>query len=139
MQYFDTCVVVAYYVQEKKSRRVNELFTRADGVAVSPLTKVEFCSAIGRLTQMKTISREDGLKVLYLFDLHLKDNMYTIYPATNKTYELAYEFISALNAPLRALDALHLAVVFSNNLTLVTDDAAFAKTAEQFGVPVERV
>jgi predicted nucleic acid-binding protein len=49
---------------------------------------------------------------------------------------MAKNWISQFNAPLRTLDALHLAITSINNLNLFTADFKLAESARLFGVEV---
>ena len=49
-------------------------------------------------------------------------------------YQLAREWISRFQTPLRTLDALHLACASSNELCLVTADDGLAESAEALGL-----
>jgi predicted nucleic acid-binding protein len=52
-------------------------------------------------------------------------------------YNLARDWISGFEVPLRTLDALHLAVASSNQLLLVTGDEGLAHSARTLGIEVE--
>ncbi|MFH1378029.1 MAG: type II toxin-antitoxin system VapC family toxin [Planctomycetota bacterium] len=139
MRYLDTSVVVAYYIPEKKSKRVNALLSSAGRVHISPLTQVEFCSAVSRLTRMKTLSLSDAELVLSQFNRHCSDQLYAMAAVTGEVFEFARQWISSFDTPLRTLDALHLGIAYANELTLVTDDAILAQSARHIGLPVERI
>lgn len=134
MQYLDTSVVVAYYIPEAKSPKVEKLLAGTASAAISSLTDVEFHSAVSRRVRMKEISKNDGHRVTSRFALHLKDRHYRLYPVMQREYDLARDWLGNFDSGLRTLDALHLAVVFGNNLDLVTADAAFGKVARAYGV-----
>ncbi len=51
-----------------------------------------------------------------------------------KEYDIARNWIGNFETPLRTLDALHLAVAFTNKLDIVTADIALAKSAEILGI-----
>ena len=139
MRYLDTSVVVAYYIPEKKSKRVNALLSSSGRFHISPLTQVEFYSAVSRLTRMKSLQKPDAEKVISQFDIHCSDQLYRMVPITGGVFEFARQWISSFDTPLRTLDALHLAAAYANELTLVTDDAILAQSARHIGLPVERI
>ena len=136
MYYLDTSVLVALYIPEFKSRKIQNFITGSREISISPLSKVEFNSAVSRRVRMKEISREDGFKIISYFQLHLKDRIYQNFPILQKEYELAQNWIGNFNTALRSLDALHLAVSFTNKLELVTSDIILAKAAVNFGIKI---
>ena len=140
MLLLDTSVLVALYLPEEKSRRVEKKATGKNReLAISSLAEVEFVSAISRQVRMKSIQRDQGHFLVSQFHLHLSEHVYSTFPLTRQEFETARDWIFTFDTSLRTLDALHLAVAHSNRLTLLTDDAAFAKSARQLGVPVETV
>ncbi len=88
---------------------------------------------------MKEISREDGFKIISYFQLHIKDRIYQNFPILQRDYDLAQSWIGNFNTALRSLDALHLAVAFTNKLELVTSDIILAKAAADFGIKVVEI
>jgi len=139
MLYLDTSVIVAYYITEAKSAKVEKFLAGIDSAAISTLTPVEFNSAVSRRIRMEEISREDGHRVVSQFSVHLKDRRYQFFPLTQREYDLARDWLGSFDSNLRTLDALHLAVVFANGHTLVTADAPFGKAARTFGVKVKLI
>ena len=136
MYYLDTSVLVALYIPEFKSSKIQNFITGSREISISPLSKVEFNSAVSRRVRMKEISREDGFKIISYFQLHLKDRIYQNFPIGQSEYELAQNWIGNFNTALRSLDALHLAVSFTNKLELVTSDIILAKAAANFGIKI---
>ena len=51
-------------------------------------------------------------------------------------YQLAADWIEALRSPLRALDALHIAVASVEGLPIATADRHLARAAKSFNVKV---
>ncbi len=139
MLYLDTSVLVALYLPELKSNKIQELVMHNGQTALSPLSEVEFFSALSRRVRMKEISREDGNRIISKFQLHRKIQVYKNFPIMQKEYELSRNWIGNFETPLRTLDALHLSVAFTNNLKLITADTAFAKSAEKLGITVNLI
>ena len=81
-----------------------------------------------------TMERAAALRVFSEFKRHLAEPRYRVLPIQAMHYDLASEWIAQLVTPLRVLDALHLAVAFSNGLSLLTADRDLARSAEYFGV-----
>ena len=139
MLYVDTSVLVAFYIPEAKSEKAENLLTRKEQFAISSLTEVEFNSAVSRRVRMKEISREIGHCIIAQFNVHLKDRRYYLFPVMQREYELARDWLGNLDSGLRTLDAIHLAVAFCNQHTLVTADAAFGKSARSCGITVKMI
>lgn len=139
MLYLDTSVLVAFYIPEPKSDKVQKFLASAGKVAISPLIEVEFHSAISRRVRMKEISREAGQQVISQFQLHVRGHVFYMQSLMQREYELARDWIGKFQTPLRTLDALHLAVAFSNKLELVTNDSLFTKSAQKLGIKVTRI
>jgi len=126
MHYIDTSALAAFYIPERRSGKVARLLSAVDAAAISPLVEIEFMSAVSRRVRMREVSPGDGKRIVSQFRLHARSRLYRLVPITQREYDLAAGWLADLGTPLRALDALHLAVVFSNQLDLVTADAALA-------------
>ena len=134
MHYLDTSVLVAFYLPEALNAKVQRLFSESDAIAISGLSEVEFHSAIARRVRMNELAKGDALKVLSQFKAHVDDHLYRMVAMEQSDYVLARNWLGTLHTPLRTLDALHLAVAFSNGLPVVTADKVFAESARHFGI-----
>lgn len=134
MHYLDTSVLTAYYSPEERSARIQKLLSRIEGPTISPLVEVEFCCAIARKVRSADMEASTALRIFSLMRLHLAEPRLHVVPIGTAHYNLARDWIAQLASPLRVLDALHLAVAFSNNLVLVTADKRLADSAGRFGV-----
>ncbi len=139
MPYLDTSVLTAYYCREARSQRVQHILSNIEEPAISPLGEVEFHCAVARKVRSRTMERAAALRVFSEFKLHLDEPRYSMVPIEAAHYTLASEWIVRLVTPLRVLDALHLAVAFSNDLPLLTADKDLARSAEHFGVECELI
>ncbi|MGK7877216.1 MAG: type II toxin-antitoxin system VapC family toxin [Xenococcaceae cyanobacterium] len=136
MIYLDTSVVVPFYWPEALSDVVEQLLRSETEPALSQLVSVELFSAVSRRVRMGEISQEQARQVAARFQTDLDSGFYTLIPLEPVHYQLAREWISQFETPLRTLDALHLACASSNDLCLVTADEALAESAEALGVEV---
>jgi len=134
MVYIDTSVLIAYYWPEAISPAAQSEIRKARGPAISPLSEVEFHSALALKKRMKEMDEESARRILSAFRAHRRDGVYRIVPIEAREYALSCEWIETFRTPLRALDALHLAAAFSNGLTLITADKVLADSAKCFGV-----
>ncbi|MCC5626374.1 type II toxin-antitoxin system VapC family toxin [Nostoc sp. CHAB 5715] len=136
MIYLDTSVIAPLYWTETLSDTVEQLLLNETEVALSQLVEVELVSALSRRVRMREISQQDAIAILERFQADLDSGFYTQIALKTVHYNLAREWISRFDTPLRTLDALHLTIAFQNNIRLVTADEALATSAEVLGVEV---
>lgn len=86
---------------------------------------------------MGEISQEDARGIVERLQADLDSGYYACISLELVHYNLAREWIARFDTPLRTLDALHLAIAFSNNLRLITADEGLAGSAEAIGVEVQ--
>ncbi len=134
MSYIDTSVLAAYYCPEKLSNRVQKALSAISTPSISPLIELELHSAVGIKVRNRELNAAAAQRVLSLFQLHLAEGRFHMVPIGVREYALARNWIGSFSAPLRALDALHLAAAFANDLTLLTADKALARSAKHFGI-----
>ena len=134
MAYIDTSVLVAYYWPEALSRAAQVEIRRTAGPSISPLSELEFVSALALKIRTREMNMESARRILSTFRQHRADGVYRIVSIEAREYAIAHEWIAAFRTSLRALDALHLAASFSSNLTLITADKTLAESAKQLGV-----
>ena len=104
---------------------------------ISQLVEVEMFSALSRRVRMGEISQEDARKIVERFQADVDSGFYACIPLQPIHYQLARDWISRFETPLRTLDALHLAIAALHDLCLVTADKALFVSAEVFGVKVQ--
>lgn len=139
MLLLDTSIIVAFYIPEAISSRVQRLFSSDTELAISSLAEVEFASAIAKRVRMNSISQPDGQRVLDEFHTHLRDNLYAHKPITQEVFHQASQWLASFQTPLRTLDALQLAVAKVNDLPFVTGDKVLINAAGKLGVSVRKV
>ncbi|MEH1800796.1 MAG: type II toxin-antitoxin system VapC family toxin [Nostoc sp.] len=136
MIYLDTSVIAPLYWREALSDVVEQLLLNETEVGLSQLVEVEMVSALSRRVRMREISQQDATTIVERFQADLDSGFYTQITVETVHYNLAREWISRFNTPLRTLDALHLTIAFQNHIQLVTADEALATSAEVLGVEV---
>ncbi|TBR60690.1 hypothetical protein B4U84_07500 [Westiellopsis prolifica IICB1] len=134
MIYLDTSVLAALYWAEALSDIVEELVLVESELGLSQLVEVELFSALSRRVRMREISPEEATGIVQRFQADLDSSFYTCIAVEPIHYNLAREWISRFETPLRTLDALHLAIASQNNIRLVTADEALAASAGVLGV-----
>ncbi|MBI1883222.1 MAG: type II toxin-antitoxin system VapC family toxin [Chlamydiae bacterium] len=133
MFYIDTSVLVAYYCPEALSDQVEHYLMRGQFV-ISPLTEVELFSAVSRKIREGQMHSTDGRRVLARYLSHAEGNFYLKVSIDSHHYRLARDWLGEFSTPLRSFDALHLAVAVSEDLTPLTSDRAFSKSANALGI-----
>lgn len=137
MIYLDTSILVAYYLPEPLSERVQQRLRRASGVVVSEFARIEFVSALALRHRRGDISLTDAQQVEILFAAHLSADLYRTLHLSHAIFHQAYAFVSRFDLPIKAPDALHLAAAKAEELLLVTADRQLAQNAEMLHVDVE--
>lgn len=134
MVYVDTSALVPYYCPEPLSQVVQQVIVKAEDVAISPLVEVEFASAIARKHRAAEMDVPTANRILATFRQHVADKCFRRFPAKNRHFELAADWLGRFVTALRTVDALHLALASDAGLTLLTADQVLAQAAGHFGV-----
>lgn len=134
MIYADTSIVVAYYLPEPLSERVQRTFVEEDEVFISELVEVEFASAVSMRLRLGEIAPGEARRVADLFAAHADGGLYATARLSAIHYRTARDYIGSFDSPLESLDALQLAVAGERDLELLTADRQLARNAELFGV-----
>lgn len=136
MVYLDTSVVVAYYVPEPLSGPVQQTYEGGEALALSELVELEVFSALSLRLRIGDLEREDVERIGSLFLNHLEGEYYTRLHLRAEHYRLARSYIARFDLPLKAPDALHLAVCAAEGFQLVTADRQLSRNAGELGVDV---
>ena len=131
--YIDTSVLAAYYCPESLSEKAEAFLTAHVHPSISGLTEVELCSAVSRKVREGGMSRKDAGRVMARFITHVNKNFYDYLTVEQHHYRLAQDWIGLFKTGLKTLDALHLAIVSAEGLTLVTADEGLSKSAKALG------
>lgn len=139
MDYFDTSVVAAYYCPEPGSPAAEKIILHSQNPAISDLTELELASAVSRKIREKSLMRDDGGKIIALFESHVSQGLFEKMPIGPEHFQIAKAWIAQFTTPLRTLDALHLAIANMQKARFFTSDVLLAKAARHFGVKVRLV
>jgi predicted nucleic acid-binding protein len=139
MYYIDTSVLAAYYCPENLSEKVQSFLTAQINPAISSLTDVELYSAISKKVSMGELSHADGNRIISKFQSHLDGSFFRVIPIESEHWRIARGWLSLFNTPLRALDALHLAVSSSEQLIIIATDRQLLEAAKTLGVQCENI
>ncbi len=135
--YVDTSVLAAYYCPEPLSLAAEHALRNLSSPMISDLTLVEFSSAISRKVREKTLLRESAARLIAQFEAHLADGYYEILSLKARDYHLAQSWLGQLTGTLRTLDALHLAVTQTADVSILTADRRLVSEARRLGVSVK--
>ena len=138
--YIDTSALAKCYVREAASLRVLEWADAQETPVTAALTLVEFRCLLARRRRGGQIDSRLEQRALAEFDSHVRSGAWRIHPTPFADYASARDLIDMLpDVPLRALDALHLAVARSSGATqFATADKAQAEAATALGFTVHR-
>ena len=134
MLYIDTSVLVAYYCPEAISSKAEKIIINDDMPVISPLTEVEFASALARKVREGQLSIKSSNRILNEFKSHIYQLLYKKIIIDTECYNLAFSWLSSHDIPLATLDSLHLAAASLNNLKIVTSDKQLSRAALKLGV-----
>ena len=131
--YLDASALVKLFVEEAESDSLNEALLGARGVVLSELALTEMASALGRRT------REGVLTPLQARDLHREAMKLTtacvLADLTPPVHRRAEQLLLSSRTPIRALDALHLAIALeAGAATIVTFDHNLSDVASAQGL-----
>lgn len=137
--YVDTSVLVPYYCPEPASNYAQDFLSQQSEPLISWLTQVEFASAIARKVREGILTLDKGHEVRSLFQGHLTAPYYRLIGVAYAHYISAWELLDRPALGLRSLDALHLGIVTTETLVLVTRDVVLARAAITNGIEVIQV
>jgi uncharacterized protein len=134
--YIDTSLLVPYYCPERLSRVAERTLRGDPRPAVSDLVEIEFFSALARKVRVKEMSTADATRTGDQFLDHLQTGFYARIAVQRWHYEAARAWLGRFTLPLRALDALHLALADRERLRLATADQDLSRSAKSLGIAV---
>lgn len=137
--YVDTSALMPYYCPERLSRAAERALRSDPRPSVSDLVEVEFFSALSQKVRAGQISEAEARGVGDQFLRHLEAGFYGRLALHRTHYETARAWLGRFALPLRALDALHLALTDAEGLHLATADQHLARSANALGIPVTLV
>jgi predicted nucleic acid-binding protein len=134
MFYIDTSVLVSAVSAEVGTRAVLEWLETAEDVSVSDWLMTEAVAALSQKQRMGVISAAEGVGALAALRRHVEGAFQSL-PVTQEDFRAAAKFAERAETGLRWGDALHIALAFAANATLVTLDRKQARAAEMLGIP----
>jgi uncharacterized protein len=135
--YLDTSAIAPFYWVETLSEAIEEVLRSEVAPALSQLVEVELFSALSRRVRMAEINPETARIIANRFQSDLNRGFYTHLKVEPIHYSMARDWIRQFDTPLRTLDALHLAIANTHNISLITADMGLAESARRLGVQVQ--
>ena len=145
MIYLDTSSLTKAYVSELGSDEVRQLLERtSESIYICSLSLVEFRCALARRTRALTLTDAESQRIWASFEGDVDDGVFDVLPVDNEDHVSARRLIDAVAPlPLKALDALHLAIVRRARTLLgtrlVTSDAQQAAAASALGISTQTI
>ena len=134
--YIDTSCLIPYYFDETFSSNVQKLFESNHAFFISELTILEFYSAARKKVRIGHTTESEVKKVFRFFDLHVNQELYSVLNLAQNHFDRASNIVKTTENSLRSLDALHLGIAYSENLSVFSYDKIFNQAAEEFGINV---
>jgi uncharacterized protein len=129
--YVDTSILGAYYCPEPLSAAAESALRGIKTPVISLLSEVEFCSLISKKCRLKELKDRQAKEILDLFLNHVAEGFYRRISLNTEHFVKARLLVASMDSALRTLDALHLAAVLAEGLTLVTADREFARAGKR--------
>lgn len=131
--YLDASVLVSLLVDDANTALARQLNRTTPLVAVSQWTLVECSSAFARLSRMGRLAPGEQAELEDSLD-HWASRGPRVILASSDDFDVSRRFVRNSQSGLRGADALHLAIVAREALTLATFDIVLARAASEFGV-----
>jgi predicted nucleic acid-binding protein len=135
--YLDASVMIPTLVHEESTAVVAAYFRDLrEQRLISDFAAAEVASALSRLVRMAQLTQQEASVRLADFEAWraATSSAVDVHAADAR---LAYAYVRRFDLPLRAPDALHLAIARRLDATLVTLDGRLANAAKQLGIAVE--
>lgn len=138
MDYVDTSALLKGYLVEPGTPTFVRWFGEVADPCISPLSVIEFKCAIRRRERAGHLTDRRAKAILARFDENLSDDSLGRLPWHDRAFVLGNDLIDRVApVPLRALDALHLALALQHRCTgFATADRVQAEAADRLGFDV---
>ncbi|MFQ5738597.1 MAG: type II toxin-antitoxin system VapC family toxin [Acidobacteriota bacterium] len=137
--YLDTSALAKWYLNEPFSEAVEDFLRSLSQARISSLTTLEFRCLLARRRRAAEISALVENRAMAVFEQDVSDGCLVVLCVDDNAIQAAARLMATLPGhPLRALDALHLAIAGSARLQiLATADRIMANAAAALGFEVK--
>jgi len=137
-RYLDTSLIVAALVREPGTEAAKTYLLAASDefLLASRWVVTEFSSALALKVRTGTITETEQAAALAMFRRFGASRL-RLLDVESKDFDMAANLCDKITAPLRAGDALHLAVCKRTGARLATFDDGMAAAARQHGLPCD--
>ena len=132
MAYVDTSALLKWYVPETGSDHFSDWIASQQHIEISRLTCVEVRCALARRQRAGSLSEDQAQQALDQFLADVHDGLFTLHTVGDAAFLNAESLLASADqqAPLRTLDALHLAVALDHSCSaFITADRGLAEAA----------
>lgn len=138
MVYLDTSALLKRYIPEANSETFDAYFVECAPASIGRLGLVELRCALARKRRDRKISTEREKAALDEIRTDIQDGVLVVHPGIDAHFAEAFHLIDRLvEVPLRSLDALHLAIALSLDVSeLATADAVMRQAAQALEINV---
>lgn len=134
--YLDSSVLVAAFAPEKFSQRAMDLLGNASEVVVSELTITEARVSLVRKRKRRAMTAEEVAEALAEIAEAIQDGTLGVEPLPVEIFRAAEALADRVAVPVRAMDALHVAMATQLGAEMATFDADQATAAKAEGITV---
>ena len=134
--YLDSSVLVAAFAPEVYSQRALDLLGNASEVVISELTVTETRVSLGRKRKRKAMTPAEVSEALTAMADAIEDGVLGVEPLLVEIFRAAEALADRVSVPVRAMDALHIAMAAHLGADLATFDMDQAITATAEGITV---
>jgi len=137
--YFDASVIVSFVINDALSSRVEAYITREKPTAVvSDFAAAEVASALNLRVRAGTIAPDSARAALGQMDLW-RAQAAAACLLTSTDILVADAFLRRLDLPLRAPDAIHLAIAQRLDVEIATGDLRMKDCASRLGIKLAAI
>lgn len=133
--YFETSILVSLFVTDSNTPAAEKIALRTPSVITSVWAEAEFSSALGVRSRMRLMTALERSECEAAFNTWMTGREAPILPI-GADFVAARTLVQQVRAPLRAADALHLALCQRLGLSLATLDLTQSAAAIEIGVPL---
>lgn len=137
--YFDASILVSLFIDDDSSERAEAYVRDSSPTAlVSDFAAAEFSSALNRRVRLGLLSAADARTAFGEFDIWRGGGVLRL-DTTTRDVTTADAYLRRLDLPLRAPDALNIALCDRVDARLVTFDHKMAECAKALGVAIAAI